>query len=180
MTESAKQPTAEPALATVVAELMNGSCPLPDVAAAGQPPADHFQRLADAGYRTVIDLRHPTESRGFDEAAAVRAVGLRYENIPVTPQTLGDADFDRFRAVLEQAANRPALVHCGSANRVGALLIPYLMLDEGRTANDALQAAQQVGLRSQDLADAALHYAKAHGTKDSERPMSPSGAMNRS
>ena len=154
------------ALAIAAAELANGSCPLPDVAAAGQPRADHFRRLADAGYRTVIDLRHPTEPRDFDEAAAAGEAGLHYENIPVTPPTLGDAEFDRFRALLGDPANRPALVHCASANRVGALLIPYLVLDEGRSVGEALEMAQRAGLRSQELADAALRYAKAHGASD--------------
>lgn len=93
----------------------------------------------------------------------VRAAGLRYENIPVVSGTLGDAEFDRFRATLRDPANRPALVHCGSANRVGALLIPYLILDEGRSTDEAVRLAQEVGLRSQPLADAALAYARRQG-----------------
>lgn len=151
------------ALASAAAELTNGACPLPGVASAGQPRAEHFRRLADAGYRTVIDLRAAAEPRGFDEAAAAREAGLAYHNIPVTPQALGDAEFDRFRALLEDPATRPVVVHCASSNRVGALLIPYLLLDEGRTPDDALAIAKQAGLRSPELAQIALRYAKAHG-----------------
>jgi uncharacterized protein (TIGR01244 family) len=152
-------------IAAIAPGLPNALCPMSDVATAGQPRADHFRRLADAGYKVVIDLRHPDEPRGFDEAAAVREAGLRYENIPVTPPKLGDAEFDRFRTVLRDPANRPALVHCGSANRVGALLIPYFVLDEGRATDEALRLAQQVGLRSQELADVALRYTRSHGTR---------------
>lgn len=144
------------------AELANGACPLADVATAGQPRAEHFDRLAAAGYRTVIDLRHPEESRGFDEAEATRAAGLRYENIPVTAATLGDAEFDRFRALLGEPDIRPVLVHCASANRVGALLIPYLILDERRTLDEALAIADEAGLRSHELAELALRYVKSH------------------
>lgn len=151
------------ALASAAAELANGACPLPDVAAAGQPRAEQFRRLAGAGYRTVIDLRAPEESRGFDEAATAREAGLAYENIPVTPQTLGDDQFDRVRAVLKDPSRRPVVVHCASANRVGALLLPYLLLDEGRALDDALAVARQAGLRSPELAQAALRYAKARG-----------------
>lgn len=163
MKETSEQSHAATALAGVAEALVNGSCPLPDVAAAGQPRAEDFRRLADAGYKSIIDLRHPAEDRGFDEAAVARDAGLRYENIPVTPPTLGDAEFDRFRAVLMDPANRPLLVHCASANRVGALLIPYLMLDEGRPVGVALELAKRAGLRSQELADVALQYVKANG-----------------
>lgn len=151
------------ALADAAAALPNGGSPLPDIASSGQPRADQFQLLADAGYRTVIDLRPPAESRGFDEAAAARAAGLAYENIPVTAQTLGDAEFDSLRALLKNPEARPAVVHCASANRVGALLIPYLMLDEGRTSSEATEIAVRAGLRSQELLTAALRYAKARG-----------------
>lgn len=146
----------------VAAGLANGACLLPDVATAGQPRAEHFAALADAGYRTVIDLRHPDEARGFDEAAAARAAGLRYENIPVTAATLGAPEFDRFRALLREPDVRPALVHCASANRVGALLIPYLVLDERRTLDEALAIADEAGLRSHELAEIALRYTRAH------------------
>lgn len=148
-------------LAGAAAALTNGACPLPDVASAGQPRAEHFRRLADAGYRTVIDLRAPDEPRGFDEASLAREAGLAYENIPVTPDTLGDAQFDRLRALLKDPATRPAVVHCASANRVGALLIPYLLLDDGRTPDEAIAIAERVGLRSPELARVALRYAKA-------------------
>lgn len=81
MNDSSRRSAGRPALSAVATELMNGSCPLPDVASAGQPRAEHFRRLAEAGYRTVIDLRAPEEPRDFDEAAAAREAGLAYENI---------------------------------------------------------------------------------------------------
>lgn len=151
------------ALERAAADLPNGACPLPHIGTAGQPRREHFRRLAEAGFRTVIDLRAPDEPRGFDEAAAARDAGLAYENVPVTAQTLGDAQFDRVRSLLTDSGTRPALVHCASANRVGALLIPYLLLDEGRTPAEAMEIAQRAGLRSQELAAAALRYAKARG-----------------
>lgn len=138
--------------------------PLDGIVTAGQPQAEHIGQLADAGFKSVIDLRASSEPRGFDEAATVGAAGMHYESIPVIAGTLGDAEFDRLRAVLRDRAHRPALVHCASANRVGALLIPYLVLDEGRTTEAALQLAQQVGLRSQELAVLALAYVRARST----------------
>lgn len=151
------------ALERAAADLPNGAYPLPHIGTAVQPRREHFRRLAEAGFRTVVDLRAAGESRGFDEAAAAHDAGLAYENIPVTAQTLGDAQFDRVRSLLTRSGTRPVLVHCASANRVGAVLIPYLLLDEGRTAGEAIEIAQRAGLRSQELAAAALRYARARG-----------------
>jgi len=147
--------------------LPNGTSPLPGVLTAGQPSAAQITQLAESGVRTVIDLRSPDEARGFDEPATVRAAGLSYRNIPVTSATLGDREFDELRALLRDENGRPVLVHCASANRVGALLIPYLVLDEKRSRDDALRIAREVGLRSDDLARSALAYVGEYEGDDS-------------
>ena len=147
------------------AALANGHMPVDGIVTAGQPRADQFATLAAAGIGTVIDIRAPAELRGFDEAAAVRAAGMEYHNIPVVAGSLTSAEFDQVRALLRAPAKRPVLFHCASANRVGALLLPYLVLDEGRSPDDALQVAHDVGLRSDELAHIAFDYIR--GQQDS-------------
>src|SRR6516162_4155710 len=88
--------TASVTLDDLARELPYGSCPLPDVAGAGQLDASQVRDAAAAGVRTVIDLRPTYEPHGFDEAAAVREAGMDYVNIPVTPDTLDDPTFDKF------------------------------------------------------------------------------------
>lgn len=149
--------------------LPNGSAPIDGVLTAGQPTAAQFQQLAAAGIRTVLDLRPPGEPRGFDEAAAARAVGMGYHNVPVTAATLADADFDRVRELLGDPDRRPILVHCASANRVGALLMPYLTLDEQRTPEESLDIAHRIGLRSDELARTANSYIAARRASDTAR-----------
>ena len=141
--------------------LDNAGQPLEDVATAGQPTQEHFERLARAGYKTVIDLREPGEPRDLDEDESVRATGMQYINIPVGHDTVDGETFERFRRILEDPENRPLLVHCSSANRVGALLIPYLVLDEGKTTEEATEIAAQVGLKSEELERATLRYVRA-------------------
>lgn len=141
--------------------LDNSGQPLEDVATAGQPAKEHFERLAASGYRTVIDLRQPGEHRELEEDEAVRATGMHYINLPVGHDTIDGETFERFRQILKDLENRPVLVHCSSANRVGALLIPYLVLDEGKTTEEAMEIAGQVGLRSEELERAALRYLHA-------------------
>lgn len=139
--------------------LANAGQPLPDVATAGQPEGRHFGRLAEAGYRTVIDLRAPEEDRLLNEPEVIGRAGMEYVSLPVGHEDIGDGTFDRFRELMADRERRPVLVHCSSANRVGALLIPYLVLDEGKSAEEALEVASRVGLRSRSLERAALRYA---------------------
>lgn len=139
--------------------MANAGQPLEGVATAGQPDREQLLRLSAAGYKTVIDLCTPGELRGFDEPEVVRRAGMEYGNIPVGHEGVEEETFDRFRRILADPERRPALVHCSSANRVGALLISYLVLDEGRTPEDAVEMAYEVGLRSEELKQAALRYA---------------------
>lgn len=138
--------------------LPNGGSPVPGILTAGQPTAAQLVQLAESGVKSVIDLRAPDEARGFDEPATVAAAGMKYRNIPVGPATLGSAEFDELRTLLRDENEKPVLIHCGSANRVGALLIPYLMIDKRQSRDEALHIAKEVGLRSDDLARAALAY----------------------
>lgn len=138
--------------------LQNGRVPLDGVMTAGQPSAAVLAELAAAGITTVVDLRTSEEPRGFDEAVIARAAGLEYHNIPVAAGSLGSSQFAQVRELLRAVERRPILVHCGSANRVGAVMLPYLVLDEHRAPDEALRIAHEIGLRSDDLARTAFEY----------------------
>ena len=138
--------------------LDNPGQPLEDIATAGQPEEEHLKRLAEAGYKTVVDLRIPEEDRGLDEQESARQAGMEYVNIPVGHEEVNDETFERFRELMADPERRPVLVHCSSANRVGALLIPYLVLDEGKSTEEAVKIASEVGLKSDELKQAALRY----------------------
>ncbi len=139
--------------------LENANQLLEGIATAGQPEQEHFERLSEAGYKTVIDLREPGEDRGLDEPETVRRARMEYMNVPVGHEDIDDETFERFREIMADPELHPVLVHCTSANRVGALVIPYLILDDGKSVEEALEVASRVGLRSKDLKRAALRYA---------------------
>jgi len=66
----------------------------------------------------------------FDAPAAVRAAGLDYLNIPVSHTPLDDRALEDMQQALHEVIGaRRAFVYCNSGNRVGAALIPHLMLD---------------------------------------------------
>jgi protein tyrosine phosphatase (PTP) superfamily phosphohydrolase (DUF442 family) len=150
----------------VVELLPYGSCPVADVATAGQPDAAAWGELARAGFKSVIDLREASEQRGHDEAGEIARAGLRYFLLPVSHESLGDRQFDAIREFLRDPANRPALVHCQSANRVGALMLPYLRLDEHVPLDEARRRAEIIGLRSPDYAALAVDYVRRHASGD--------------
>ena len=146
----------------LLAGMQNAACPLSGVATGGQPDSSQLVALGNRGYRTVLDLRAANEPRGMDEAAVARAAGLVYHTLPVTPATLADSTFDAFRALAADPGNHPMLVHCASGNRVGAVMIPWLVLDRGWSVERAVATANAGGLRSAEMRDRALDYVVRH------------------
>lgn len=145
-------------LSSLPASLPNGHMPMDGIVTAGQPTANQFAALAAGGVSTVIDLRAPEEPRGFDEPATARAKGMEYHNIPVVAGSITASEFDQVRELLRAPERGSVLLHCASANRVGAVLLPYLVLDEHRSPDEALRIAHDVGLRSDELAKTAFDY----------------------
>lgn len=95
--------------------------PVEGITSAGQPDAAAFKVFADSGYVAVIEMRTSTEDRGLDEQAVVEALGMKYISMPIGRD---DITFEKAAALDELLAtiDEPVLVHCASANRVGALL----------------------------------------------------------
>lgn len=120
--------------------------PAPDLYAAGQPSAEDLSGLAREGVRTIINLRGPTEHIDFDEASEARRLGMRYVTVPITgDQDLTPETIARFSRELAAArTNGPVLIHCGSSNRVGAMLA----LDAGITHGASRDAALSLGRNS--------------------------------
>lgn len=133
---------------------------LPNVITGGQPTAGQLQALREAGGAIVLDLRDPMEPRPVDEPEQVRRLGMEYVNIPVQAGSLDDPTLDRILAVLRGAGDRTVFFHCGSGNRVGGALIPYLILDQGLEEQDAVDQAMRVGLRSAEMLEWGLDYAR--------------------
>lgn len=156
----------ERAIEKTVGLLPYGSCPVQGVATAGQPDAAAWAELARAGFKSVVDLREPAEPRGHDEAGEIARAGLEYLALPVGHESLGDRQFDAIRSFVRDPAHRPVLVHCATANRVGALLLPYFVLDEHKTVEEARKLAIEVGMRSPDYSQLALDYVRRHLSPD--------------
>jgi protein tyrosine phosphatase (PTP) superfamily phosphohydrolase (DUF442 family) len=133
---------------------------LPNVITGGQPNAAQLRAFKDAGGGIVLDLRDPMEPRPVEESAMVRELGMQYVNVPVRAGSLDDATLERILDVLRTAGDRTVFFHCGSGNRVGGALIPYFILDQEMDEQDAIDQAMRVGLRSAEMMEWGLDYAR--------------------
>jgi uncharacterized protein (TIGR01244 family) len=121
--------------------------PVNGISTAGQPDAAALKVFAEQGYTTVIDLRTEQEDRGIDEVAVIGELGMEYIILPI-----GAADeisFENAKTLdrLIADAQGPVLIHCGSANRVGALLALSKSL-EGADLESALDYGREGGMSS--------------------------------
>lgn len=129
-----------------------------EVYLASQPQESDFETAKNAGVKTVINMRHPEEMTEFDEEATVTALGLEYVNLPwAKPEELTDEVFDRARELLN-TSEKPILLHCSSANRVGAVWIPWRVLDGGIDMDDAVEEAKTIGIRTPEYEPKARDY----------------------
>jgi protein tyrosine phosphatase (PTP) superfamily phosphohydrolase (DUF442 family) len=133
---------------------------LPSLITGGQPSAAQLRALKEAGGDIVLDVRDPMESRPVDEAAMVRELGMEYVNIPVRAGSLDDSTMDRILGVLRGAGSKTVFFHCGSGNRVGGALLPFFILDQQMDEEDAIEQAMRVGLRSPEMMEWGLDYAR--------------------
>lgn len=130
-------------LATVVSK--GAVEPVNGITAAGQPDNAAFEVFAEAGYKTVIDLRTDGEDRGLDEAAVVSELGMTYINLPIAGLRAVNLENARQLGQLLAEVDGPVLLHCGSSNRVGALLALGRSL-EGASDEEALEYGRAGGM----------------------------------
>jgi protein tyrosine phosphatase (PTP) superfamily phosphohydrolase (DUF442 family) len=93
----------------------------------GQPSADQFASIRDAGYTVVINLA-PTsviENSVKNEADILAELGLQYIHIPVNFNSPTEQDFDRFVDSMQASAADKVWVHCAANCRVSSFIYRY-------------------------------------------------------
>ncbi len=116
------------------------------ISSAGQPDRQALKVFADSGYVAVIDMRGADEDRGMeDEPGVVEDLGLEYVTFPLTSEE--EINFDTAEKLdkLLRGFDGPVLVHCGSGNRVGAVLALRESL-KGASDEEALAFGKDAGL----------------------------------
>ena len=131
------------------------------VACAGATPPSAMVDLKARGFVSVINFRTAGEPGANipEGQAAAESAGLKYFYLPfsrATPEVT-----EAFLDAVANPANQPVLIHCGSANRVGAMWLIKRVKVDGWSIGDATTEAEAIGLRSVGLKAFALEYVGA-------------------
>ena len=129
----------------------------------GQPSPEDLQLARQKGIAVVLSLRLPDEI-SWDEEKAAKQAGLEFQRLAFnTADTMTDEILNAARDILKEAQRdgKPVILHCGAANRVGAVWLVHCMLDRGLSQAEAEREAAQVGLKTASLKNRALEYVKS-------------------
>lgn len=137
----------------------------------GQPTAEEFAEAKKRGIKVVVTLRTKGEV-DWDEPATIKGLGLEFHRLGFrAPDTLTDDIFVDSLKFLAESKKNPVMLHCGSANRVGAIWLAHRVLNDGLSVEDARKEAARVGLRTPGYEVRALDYIRREQAKEkSVRP----------
>jgi uncharacterized protein (TIGR01244 family) len=121
-----------------------------DMFIGGQPTEKAIRDLRAKGVTTVVNLRMPEEMArvGFDEAALVKELGIKYVQIPMagTPANpYGPKELDTFTAAMASADGK-VLLHCTIAWRASHLWTAYLIRERNTPVATALAQGRSINL----------------------------------
>jgi uncharacterized protein (TIGR01244 family) len=120
------------------------------VALAGKPGDGGVDAAAAAGFTTIIDLRQPDEEGVTADVTAAALNHLDHYALPMPSEPeKAEAFMARLSLLLDDAANYPILLHCGSANRAAAAWALYRARG-GTDPFTALEEARAAGLTSRE------------------------------
>jgi len=119
--------------------------PVDGIRSSGQPDEEAFSLIAEAGYVAVLDVRGAGENRGLDEAAILDQLDLEYLTLPLSsPDAINFENAGKLEKMLAEVEG-PVLLHCGSGNRVGALLA-LMKSRQGLSDEAAIEYGRSAGL----------------------------------
>jgi len=103
------------------------------IATSGQPSEDELAAIAGAGYAVILNLALHDDPRYSlpDEAATVRALGVRYVHIPVQFTAPEEEDLLAFFDAMDRHRDARVWVHCAANKRVSSFLGLYRRIRQG-------------------------------------------------
>ena len=134
-----------------------------DFATGAQPTDQAYAKAAATGFRSVLSLRAGNEGIDlFRERSVVERSKMKYFNIPVVSSAPRPEQVDEFIRLVKEPSNHPMLINCASANRVGAFMLVYRVLEQSWSEDKALEEATKIGLSSEGLKKFARDYIAQH------------------
>jgi len=128
-------------------EIEGSHNPRADWLITAQPQPHELVAASQAGARHVVNARDTGEFTAWDESALVESLGMRYHHLPIGgPADLDRDAIERFDRILDDIADQPALLHCASGNRIGALFALRAAWIEGEDTETAIEIGKAHGL----------------------------------
>ncbi|MEP0872569.1 sulfur transferase domain-containing protein [Trichocoleus desertorum AS-A10] len=117
-----------------------------EFSAAGQVTPEELEQAAQAGFKSVLNVRSP-EEQGFlnKEAQIVTSLGLAYANAPLAIATLDETQLAAIVTELDKLP-KPTLIHCAGGLRASAVALLSIAQQEGLTSEQTIERAQAVGI----------------------------------
>lgn len=108
----------------------------PTFASAGQPGAEQFQAIRDAGYERVIYIAFTSNDNAVPNAdQIVKGLGMDYLHIPVDWANPRPRDFYTFADAMQRDPDMKTLLHCQVNARATAFSFLYRVIhDDVRVA----------------------------------------------
>jgi len=124
-----------------------------DIGTSGQPRREQFERIAEQGYTSVINLAmHNSDNAIPDEGNVVTALGMSYFHIPVPFDQPTAQHVKKFIHLLNALEGEKVFVHCALNARVSAFMYKYLTLCKGQTAESSTSPLLRKWLPTMDAA----------------------------
>ncbi|MBL4787621.1 MAG: hypothetical protein JKY60_00710 [Kordiimonadaceae bacterium] len=141
----------------ILVEIRNARVTADGILTGGQPTLAQLSELKKAGYTTIINLRPDAEVKRafantndatlhFDESDAAKKLGITYISLPIgSTEDLTLQNAYALDQILKNIKGGVVL-HCGSGNRVGALMALRAYHVQKKSSEVALQVGLAAGL----------------------------------
>jgi len=136
------------------------------VACAGAITPDSVSRIGAMGFRTIVNLRRPSEEGANieAEAAAAEAAGLKFVHLPFGGPELDPGVADQFLTAIAEPGTEPAFIHCAGGGRAATMWFIRRVVLDGWDVDRAREEATALGMPEEGrLAEFATSYLAAHG-----------------
>jgi protein tyrosine phosphatase (PTP) superfamily phosphohydrolase (DUF442 family) len=113
---------------------------------------------------SIINLREASEDGANieEEAAAAKAVDMRYYSIPFNSAAPDTAAADKFVAAISEKGSDPAFIHCAGGGRAATMWFIKRLVVDHWDVDRAAKEATDLGMTSPKLKQFAIDYAQAH------------------
>jgi uncharacterized protein (TIGR01244 family) len=134
------------------------------VACSGAIKVDAVPEIKKFGFASIINLRQASEDGANleQEAAAAKAVDMRYYSIPFSSTDPDPAAADKFIAAITEKGSDPAFIHCAGGGRAATMWFIKRLVVDHWDVDRAAKEATDLGMTSPKLKQFAIDYAQTH------------------